>query len=556
MLSVDNRFRRMLSSAEGFERGWRQDAVHNYEYYDGEQWSAEDRIRIESRGQQPTVINTIQPIVDMVRSLEVDRRTDIQVVGREESDDDKAVLLTALLKYVFDRSDMEYYHSEAFKDACIGGIGWMEVGIRTDSSGRKDVVVDHVNWEDMYVDPFSRKPDCSDARFIIRVKWVDKDLAKLMFPDDADQIESSYPEEGLAEREGQLLGSDRGVGSYYDRGSHRIKICECYYSRYVKDGGSCRRRIHFVIFSGDIVLRGSPDDDSLNGNPLGIDYYPFVPIIANKDRKNHPRGIVSPQISIQDQINKLNSKYLYNVSSNRLFIEEGAARDMAEAIEEFNRPDGAVRLQPGGLARLRGDDNRSELNYISAHLNFLLAVQQRISGVNDSMLGFGGTNERSGVMQATRINQGASMQTSLMQNMFFSKERISLIVLRLIGRHYKDHRVIRITQPNGTLKSYEFNRRGVDDSGSPFVFNDIDDTLKYDVVLKKVPPFNSLRDRMLTIFSEIVKSGIFPPEIAGKIVLSLVDMPNKEDILFELEQRQRALEQQAVAQQGAAPQGM
>ena len=114
---------------------------------------------------------------------------------------------------------------------------------------------------------------------------------------------------------------------------------------------------------------------------------------------------------------------------------------------------------------------------------------------------------------------------------------MAFVLLRLIGHFYTDYRVVRITQPNGLTDNYEFNLPEKDEFGNPTgtILNKIDDTLYYDVILKKVPPFNSMRDRMLTIFSEILKSNVIPAPIAGKMMIMLSDMPNKEDLILELE---------------------
>lgn len=547
-----HKFDRWMRSAQRFEEKWRHENQQCFEYYDGEQWTEDEKVEIEERGQQPTVINTIRPTIDMVCAQEVERRCDIQVCGREESDDNKAQLMTALLKHVFDTCHFEYYHSIGFKEASIGGRSWLEAGVFTDERGKDMVKVEHVPWENVYLDPYSRKPDASDARFIIKIKWVDRDVLKTLFPSKEAEIDSTFDDDYKGqEYEAQNEASDRGQQFYYDVKTQRVKICECWYTKPEKrtvkmlneetgkeeDKQIFAQTVHFVIFSDDIILQGSAEDDSLNKNPLGIDLFPLVPIYCMRDRHGRPKGIVSDLIDIQDQINKLNSKFLWTVSSNRVVVEEGAVRDENVLREEMQKPDGLAILNDGGLQKMRIDDKYRDLSYMSNHLNFLLSTEQRISGVNDSMLGLGGTNERSGVMQSTRISQGAAMQTTILENMYFSKQRISLVLLRLIGKFYTDYRVVRITQPNGLTDNYEFNVPETDENGNPTggILNKIEDTLYYDVILKKVPPFNSMRDRMLTIFAEVLKSNVIPAPIAGKMMLLLSDMPNKQDLILELE---------------------
>lgn len=563
-----HKFDRWMRSAQRFEEKWRRENQQCFEYYDGEQWTEDEKVEIEERGQQPTVINTIRPTIDMVCAQEVERRCDVQVCGREESDDNKAQLMTALLKHVFDTCHFEYYHSIGFKEACIGGRSWLEAGVYTDERGKDMVKVEHVPWENVYLDPYSRKPDASDARFIIKIKWVDRDVLKTLFPSKEAEIDSTFDDDYKGqEYEAQTEASDRGQQFYYDAKTQRVKICECWYTKpekrmvkmlNEKTGKEEEKQIfaqtvHFVIFSDDIILQGSAEDDNANKNPLGIDLFPLIPICCMRDRNGRPKGIVRDLIDIQDQINKLNSKFLWTVAANRVIVEEGAVRDENILREEMQKPDGLAILNDGGLSKMRVDDKYRDLSYMSNHLNFLLSTEQRISGVNDSMLGLGGTNERSGVMQNTRISQGAAMQTTILENMYFSKQRISLVLLRLIGKFYTDYRVVRITQPNGLTDNFEFNIPEKDENGNPTggILNKIEDTLYYDVILKKVPPFNSMRDRMLTIFAEVLKSNVIPAPIAGKMMLLLSDMPNKQDLILELENFYAA--QQQPQQVAVAP---
>ena len=561
-----HRFDRWLRSAQRFEEPWRQENQQNFEYYDGEQWTEDEKHEIEERGQQPTVINTIRPTIDMVCAQEVERRCDIQVCGREESDCDMATLLTALLKHVFDDCNFEYYHSQGFKEAAIGGRSWLEATVKTDERGKDIIRVQHVPWENVYLDPYSRKPDASDARFIIKIKWIDRDTLKVLYPDKEAQIDSVFDDDYKGqEYEAQTeAGDERGDEWYYDPKTNRVKLCECWYTKPTKETVEIKnevtgkkekkkvfkQKVHHVIFSDEIILEGDEEDDSKNVNPLKVDLYPLVPIYCMRDRFGRPKGIVRDLVDIQDQINKLNSKFLWTVATNRVIVEEGAVRDEDVLREEMQKPDGLAILNDGGLSKMRIDDKYRDLSYMSNHLNFLLQTEQRISGVNDSMLGLGGTNERSGVMQNTRITQGAAMQTTILENMYFSKQSMALVLLRLIGQFYTDYRVVRITQPNGLTDNYEFNVPERDDNGKPTgnILFKIEDTLYYDVNLKKVPPFNSMRERQLTIFAEIMKSQVIPAPIAGKMMVMLSDMPNKEDLILELENYFKAQAQAAGAQ--------
>ena len=571
-------FDRWMRSAQRFEEEWRKDNQRNFEYLDGDQWSEEEAYTIRSRGQQPTVINTILPTVDMVCAVASQQQADIQVIGRENSDEQMASLLTALLKHVLDNCHYEYQEKVSIRESYIGGRSWFEVGLFTDERGKDLIKVDHIPWENVYLDPFSRKADASDARFIIKAKWLDRDSVKSLFPDAADMIDSVFEDDYHGqEYEAQTNSSGRSE-FYYDSRSNRVRVCECYYKRPERvkikllneDTGKeyekeiIKDTLHYVIFADEVILFGSATDHKQNTPELDIDCYPLVPMFCRRDRKGRPVGIVKNLIDLQDQINKLNSKFLWTLASNRLIMEEGAAQDVEQIREEYQRPNGVVILNEGGLSKIRVDDKYRDLSYMSNHLNFLLMTEQRISGVNDSMLGLGGANERSGVMQNTRISQGASMQTSILENMFYAKECVARVILKLIGKYYTDYRVIQITEDNGQRSNYAFNvkeRKVNPETGEveERILNGIENILYYDVILKRVPPFTNIRERQMQIWAEVIKTGAYPPEISGKIMLGLSDLPNKQDLLFEMQNimAEQKQQQQAMmqAQMEAAAQG-
>jgi hypothetical protein len=574
----DHIFDRWMRSAQRFEEKWREDNQKNFEYLDGCQWSEDEEHTIRSRGQQPTVINTILPTVDMVCAVASQQTTDIQVVGRENSDEQMANMLTHLLKHTLDTCHFDYKEKLAIRESYIGGRSWFEVGIFTDERGKDLIKVSHVPWENVYLDPFSREPDASDARFIIKAKWVDRDAVKWLFPEAAEMVDSVFEDDYHGqEYEAQTNSSGRSE-LYYDARSNRVRICECYYKRpeYVKvkllneeTGKEYEKEIlkdvlHYVIFADEVILQGSATEHARNIPELDIDCYPLVPMYCRRDRKGRPCGIVKNLIDLQDQINKLNSKFMWTLSSNRLIMEDGAAKNIEKVREEYQRPDGVVILDQGGLSKIRVDDKYRDLSYMSNHLNFLLATEQRISGVNDSMLGLGGTNERSGIMQSTRISQGASMQTSILENMFYARECVSRVILKLIGKYYTDYRVMQITEPNGMRVNYEFNvpQNTIDpETGEPQrnILQKIENILFYDVILKRVPPFTTIKERQMQIFAEVLKTGTLPAEIAGKIMLGLSDLPNKQDLLFEMEnivaEQQQTQAALAQAQMQAASAG-
>ncbi|MGN1366034.1 MAG: hypothetical protein ACI406_11755, partial [Victivallis vadensis] len=396
---LNHKFHRWLVNTENFERDWRKRNQRNFDFYDGDQWTADEKETLINRGQQPTVLNLIRPTIDMVLSLEVEKRSDLQVVGRNPDDVEIGDILTALLKQVRDQSSADFFESKSFRDGIIGGRGWLFVDLerKQDREIGKivpgQVFVRHIPWEEVFIDPYHRLPDGTDARFIIRKVWVDRDILKQRYPKKADKIDGVFNEdyEGIEYR-AQKDAPDRATYKYYDPLSGRVCTCHCWY----KDA---RGRVRFVLFADEVFLEGDPEDDSANEPPNKVDCYPLIPFTAFRRRQGDPQGLVEHLIDYQVQINKLNSKYLWDISTNRLMIENDALDTAENSVEEarieWARPNGVVITNPGGLSKIRVEENLRELQYLDSHLQLLMGLMQRTSGVNDSMTGIGGQNERS-----------------------------------------------------------------------------------------------------------------------------------------------------------------
>jgi len=326
-------------------------------------------------------------------------------------------------------------------------------------------------------------------------------------------------------------------------------MCHCWYR-------DSKKQLKYVLFAGNIFLAGSEDPEAENEDPIGINMFPLVPFTAFRKRGGEPQGLIRLIRDPQDQVNKLNSKYLWCVSSNRLMIEESAVDDKDDFQNEWNKPNGVAICNDGKLGAIRPDDNARDLSGLSNQLNFMLAMIQKTSGVNDAMLGVGGTNERSATQQRTRIAQGSRIQTSIIENFYFTNKRISQVTLRQIAKYYDTERVIRITEPNGDISHLKVNMPlNVDpETGELEIFADISDVMKYDVILKEVEPFDSTREITLSSQSEAAKSGALAPEVMGELLLTLSDIPHKEELIARNEEllQQRQAQEAALAQQQAA----
>ena len=165
----------------------RREMATDEDFYDNEQWTAEDRQILLLRGQQPTVYNVIATTINWMLGTERRGRTDYRILPRREAGGKDAERKTEILKYLSDVNSSEFEVSRAFKDMVVAGIGWIECGVQSDDDG-EPIYDRYESWRNMLWDSLSTDMDFDNGRYMFRSKWVDVDYAEAMFPARKSEI--------------------------------------------------------------------------------------------------------------------------------------------------------------------------------------------------------------------------------------------------------------------------------------------------------------------------------------------------------------------------------
>ena len=224
----------------------RLDMAMDCDFYDSLQWDPEDAATLRDRGQMPLVYNEIAPMVDWVIGTERRTRVDWRVLPRTEDDVQLADTKTKVLKYVSDVNRVPFLRSRAFSDSVKAGVGWLDDGVRDDPT--QDILYSkYEDWRNVLWDSSSYEHDLSDARYLFRWRWVDEDIALLMFPKRMNEVRrateeaTNYTTDGWEEdlwytqndlsnlKTGVIYAS--GQGSLADAKRRRVKLIEAQYRK-------------------------------------------------------------------------------------------------------------------------------------------------------------------------------------------------------------------------------------------------------------------------------------------------------------------------------------
>ncbi len=551
----------------------RMEIAMDHDFYDGIQWDEEDAAILRERGQMPLVYNEVAPMVDWLIGTERRTRVDWNVFPRTEDDVQLADTKKKVLKYISDINRVVFNRSRAFADCVKGGVGWLDDGVRDDPT--QDILYSkYEDWRNVLWDSSSYELDLSDARYVFRWRWVDEDIALMMFPDRADKIRKAIEEESAFSdsagdewfynerldastgRSGRIYSS--GTGVTVDAVRRRVRLIECQYRMPTQQkmvaSGSMKgaffnptdqamadvlarenalivdrvmMRVHFAVFTEADML--SEAVSALRHNRFGL-----TPIWCyRRSRDRLPYGAIRRVRDIQQDLNKRASKALFMLNTNQIIMDDGAVEDPNQTRDEVDRPDGNIVKKKGHEFIIRRDTDAA-----TGQIQMMtLAAQsiQKTAGVNNENLGRQ-TNAVSGAAITARQQQGAVGTTEPFDNLRLAVQIQGEKQLSLAEQFYTEEKVIRLTEAKNKIDWVRINQPEVQADGSVRWLNDITAT-QADFVVSEQDYAGTLRQVMFD--SLIAMAGRLDPNVALRmlrIAFEFSDMPNKEEIASAIRQ--------------------
>lgn len=554
----------------------RQEQSLDSDFKDGLQWREEDATELRERGQAPLVYNRVKPALDWVIGTERRSRMDFKVHARKEDDQKVAETKTSLLKYLSDINKTPMNLSLAFSDAVTAGIGWVEDGVRGDSTD-EPIFSRYESWRNIWHDPLSIERDISDARYLFRSKYIDLDVAKAMFPSRSRTLDMAasqanvysditnedeflvgfYNQRGFSD--GILFNSGRAFtdGAYTRR--DRVRLIECWYrspaSVQVVRGG---RFDGHAYDEGNQELLSEVEEEYASiydavimqmrvcvmtehallmseDSPYRHNDFPFTPIWGyRRHRDNAPYGMVRNIRDPQENLNKRMSKALHILSTNQIVAHEDATSDWDAVREEAARPDGVILLdgRKDAMFELRQDKQLAQQHVQLMEIDAQMI--QDVSGVTDENLGKT-TNAQSGRAVFARQEQGSIITVELFDNLRFGFQIQGQKQLSLIEQFMDSSTVVRIVGENGSPEFLELNKPEINgETGDIDMLNDITAS-KADFVVDEQEYRATQRRAMFDMFGELFKS--LDPETTMQLMdlmFEYSDLPGREEVVSRI----------------------
>lgn len=577
-------YRRWFRDAVDAARSWQDEAREDYDFVEGRQWTKAELARFREIRRPAITINRIRPLMNLLSGYQRINRFDIEFAPRTEDDAEICQVRKGITKYVLDRCDYTKHESAAFIDSAIGGLGWFNVGYKIDEeTGDGEAYVRREDPFSIYPDPESHTDDYSDAKYIFRAKWVDKDELIAVYPEHAEEIAAQYAiydsvERDNAARHDELL--------WYKRELQKVRLVECWYKQR-------ETKTTFLLATGDeiaaeevtpeLFLQGlivAPKITNLpvvkvcvffDGvlledmpSPYQHGEFPFVPLTCYyygiggdeipagfvRDLKNPQREINKRRIQQLDILNK--------IGNGGGWVEDDAMTEKQFAeFEKFGSiPGHFQRVRPMVLSQGKiqerpiGQYPAGVVQAEAQATNDLTAI----SGINEALMGVDIPSGSSGRAIELKQKQSITHLAVIFDNLRTAKKKIANLLwgrrghAGVIPQFYTAEKVYRVEGANGQ-KFITVNQQVVtQDPIAGAIVHTLNDLSQgeFDIVIADVEASTTQRQaQMFSLVDAVSRLGV-PGDLVFDIILDLSDVPHKEEIKQRWQQRQ---ESQAKAAQ-------
>lgn len=369
-----------------FEPNWRSDAELENAYYDNDQLTQATLMRMRENGIPPIVINMIAASIDNVAGLEMIIRSDPKILPEGDAAFEIAEGLNVKLKEAVRLTRFNPARGQAFKQKIKSGLGWLEVS-RSPDPFEYPYRVEMGPWREFWTDYRSRKIDYSDQRFMMRAKWYDVDVLQGHFPKYRNEIrdaQDGYAEGWISEWEsigytdvasqlthasGQDLRFTLEEDEWRQQMRGRTRLFEILYK--------VPRRVECLVFMDGLVVeldkgdpmhlaalqrnmaryqRGTTHDwrqayyvgpTRLHDRALAVNRPHYIPFVCyRRDADGAPYGLIRRMRSPQEAVNARYARMLYDLSSQKVFVDDDAVEDHDQTAREINKARAYVVMKP------------------------------------------------------------------------------------------------------------------------------------------------------------------------------------------------------------------
>lgn len=412
------------------------------DYKDGRQWTESQIRELKRRKQAPIVNNRIKVKHNGLLGLTSLRKADPKAFPRNvDADSGASEAVTDGLRYAADRTVLQGAIKDMADNFFCEGFGAVHIIDEQTHDGKTEVLVEHIPWDRLFYDVYSRKSDFKDARDKGYGVWMDEQDIIDAFPDLEDDAINGTP----IESDGTF---DDKPSWFSKSGRRRRHLVITHYFRH--KGKWC-----MAIYTGSGFLM--PPMPSPYTDEFGTPECPMEMEHAYIDRDNNRYGELASFLDLQDEINHRRSKALFLLSQRQTFGNRGSVRDIKKAKRELAKPDGHLEVGQGELNKdfgilPTGDMAQGQFELLQEAKAEMDAQSYNAQNAGDRQQG-----DLSGVAIGKLQQAGVTELNVLFEGLAAFRLRVYRQMWNRIRQYWDAEKWVRVTDDEKKLKWVGFN---------------------------------------------------------------------------------------------------
>jgi hypothetical protein len=164
------RFRRSSTAMQA----WAKVAREATRFLENDQWSEEDRARLEAQQRPALTINKIRPVMNLIMGYHLNNRTDIcYLPGHDGTGSaDMARVLTHVGTNIAEINRLTHKDLDLLQDGLTTGRAYQDWRVDFARNDFGEVRVENVDPFSVYLDPDADSNDLNDHSFVMQSKWL------------------------------------------------------------------------------------------------------------------------------------------------------------------------------------------------------------------------------------------------------------------------------------------------------------------------------------------------------------------------------------------------
>ena len=170
-------------------KAWTKEAKDDYAFCLGDQWTQEERDKLDEQGRPCMTYNKIEPLVDLISGYERENSARIRVFPEGGEDKTFSEVADAAIKAIDKWTKLNYKLDLTFDDGMICGRGAIEMAISYDDDiVHGDLIFRHLTPYQVVPDPEGKEYDGSDHVFRIKLTKYSKSKLMSLYPEKKSEL--------------------------------------------------------------------------------------------------------------------------------------------------------------------------------------------------------------------------------------------------------------------------------------------------------------------------------------------------------------------------------